>query len=967
MYSAFTQSELDALIMSNELKVNTSILFTLKDSTTVIVGGSDIAGISVQNDLMATNKVSMGNCIPSIGDVSVYSVNLTFNPKNVKYYTIYYYIRVNDTDRPIPLGTFYPDNISNDGRTITFKGYDILKKFDKDFKESQIDRSLTKTLSARLVEACEVCNINPTVTIEDDPDNDAAYSFGTLLGYIMPQQDFDTYRSFVGCISAACGCNLAAGRGAEALKLISIHKQFDDYVDYTFPQSFSAVSENYSRSILFSSIIFRNYSKLATGKRKEEVEIEAGVTDDSIERIYKYGKNPFIEPQAMWNEINGRRAYIRARNRIAKQLTNSYEFFTLQLPPIPVFDVGDTIKIADSSGNWHWLYIASWTFDGINLTLRFGDPRSGASATSTGGAGMGYATVGGQIAQALNTVEDEADLGDVEVVKTSNTYLYNTALSEGINNNDILEKISANHLHADQKLDVLSEKIVKGDPVDNGDGTYTYTFQMQTGGEIHVVGSSWDFMVASSDNRATWNKYNVNQISISVNFTATRNDLFGIMLPTFTDMTGSAGDWRSSWEYTRRYWTAENVRTANRGLYYPIDANTIGSYGGSYDLTTPAIGQTYTLTLQGDDVVLEDSTVYSGNFVVGNLTVTGVASDVPLNTGGFHLTGTLVVGNCYIKTGSSSYDWAGPGDTVTIRMYLKHMAHGNHIAGDMPNLQETITSDNDGSVAILSQEYLRHTEGTINISASGKAYKWYKQLLQSGHYNAASDNDINVDLDHYMISGYGNEIVDDTTNPSAVDIIGNNNNIEDCKNESERIIIGSDNDITEFPSVSGVKMDGIFIGNSGTGIMWYKASNMMKFYRDYTEVSLAGVTYTLSKSQDGTQIILTGSDGSVQTIIDKDTVYDDTSVWTALNNLQSALLDYYTKTEIDTLLSSITSAIETLSADVTEIQEFLADDDGFANYQDEQDSIEEIFGTVYFITESGVRLQTADSEDIVLA
>lgn len=79
------------------------------------------------------------------------------------------------------------------------------------------------------------------------------------------------------------------------------------------------------------------------------------------------------------------------------------------------------------------------------------------------------------------------------------------------------------------------------------------------------------------------------------------------------------------------------------------------------------------------------------------------------------------------------------------------------------------------------------------------------------------------------------------------------------------------------------------------------------------------------------------------------------------------LADYYTKDEIDILLQDILNRLMTLETVVSNILEKISDDDGWATYQQEQDSIDEIFGTVYLITESGIRLQTENNEDIVLA
>jgi len=467
--SLISTTDLTTLLQSNHLVCSASVTFTLKDSTQYTITADNIIKYGIQTDLMESNKISLGGCVPSVGDIEVISSAITFNTKQVAYYTIYYSILMpNNVTQAVPLGTFYPDNISVNGLTTVFKGYDILKKFDKVFKESQVNRATVTSLYTRFTQACTICGISsPTITVDDNPDGDASYIFNTLTGYCMPQQDFDTYRSYVGCIAAACGCSVAAGREPNTLRLVSIFRQSDSNVDYTFSDSFVSISESWARSVLFTEIRFRNYSKLATGTRIDDYDIESLVADDSIEKMYKYGKNPFIEPQAMWDELDGRRCYIRARNRIRSQFGNSYEFFNLEIAPIPAFDTGDTLKILGADGSWHWIYISGWTFDGLTLTLNFGDPGSGASATSTGGAGLGYATAGGQTSQALNTLEDEITV-DTKVVKEKTRKLKNGTYrkfnyeydvnfnkkAEDFLDSERIDVLSSRWLHAEKRLDV---------------------------------------------------------------------------------------------------------------------------------------------------------------------------------------------------------------------------------------------------------------------------------------------------------------------------------------------------------------------------------------------------------------------------------------------------------------------------------------------------------------------------------
>ena len=480
--SLISTTDLTTLLQSNHLVCSASVTFTLKDSTQYTITADNIIKYGIQTDLMESNKISLGSCVPSVGDIEVISSAITFNTKQVAYYTIYYSILMpNNVTQAVPLGTFYPDNISVNGLTTVFKGYDILKKFDKVFKESQVNRATVTSLYTRFTQACTICGISsPTITVDDNPDGDASYIFNTLTGYCMPQQDFDTYRSYVGCIAAACGCSVAAGREPNTLRLVSIFRQSDSNVDYTFSDSFVSISESWARSVLFTEIRFRNYSKLATGTRIDDYDIESLVADDSIEKMYKYGKNPFIEPQAMWDELDGRRCYIRARNRIRSQFGNSYEFFNLEIAPIPAFDTGDTLKILGADGSWHWIYISGWTFDGLTLTLNFGDPGSGASATSTGGAGLGYATAGGQTSQALNTLEDETDLSDVDVVKDLDSYLYHiNVLKNPEEAGTVLSKISAEHIHADNILDLSSPQTTE----------YVYSFDFPA---VIQTSAQWD-------------------------------------------------------------------------------------------------------------------------------------------------------------------------------------------------------------------------------------------------------------------------------------------------------------------------------------------------------------------------------------------------------------------------------------------------------------------------------------------
>lgn len=70
-----------------------------------------------------------------------------------------------------------------------------------------------------------------------------------------------------------------------------------------------------------------------------------------------------------------------------------------------------------------------------------------------------------------------------------------------------------------------------------------------------------------------------------------------------------------------------------------------------------------------------------------------------------------------------------------------------------------------------------------------------------------------------------------------------------------------------------------------------------------------GLSYTLTKSEDGTKIILTGSDGSVQEIIDSNTTYSEAT------QTESGLMSAADKTKLDGLLEGGSYEIATSISD----------------------------------------------------
>lgn len=107
--SLISTTDLTTLLQSNHLVCSASVTFTLKDSTQYTITADNIIKYGIQTDLMESNKISLGSCVPSVGDIEVISSVITFNTKKVAYYTIYYSILMpNNVTQAVPLGTFYP-------------------------------------------------------------------------------------------------------------------------------------------------------------------------------------------------------------------------------------------------------------------------------------------------------------------------------------------------------------------------------------------------------------------------------------------------------------------------------------------------------------------------------------------------------------------------------------------------------------------------------------------------------------------------------------------------------------------------------------------------------------------------------------------------------------------------------------------------------------------------------------------
>ncbi len=475
-------STLQNLLLDNHLvKEVYAVVYTVNPETQVEsqyrVNASSILGYGVRYDSMPTNHIGMGNAIPSSGYIKFLESDISFAASEVDRFKIYETTTGTGVGQQITvgLGTFYPDNYSFDDNVLTFEGYDFLSFLDRDYSESELldgDQMAAHTPKNWLKRAFVACGFPENKLSFTCENEDAAYTFEELTGTIMPQQAFDTFRTFAACIAGACGCNLIAGRTEGEAVLVSVGGTED--TTYRFPDAYVPISKLFSKGIAFTSIKFKNYSSIATGTKTDIYNITGSYPDGTKEKRYKFGKNPLIDPVAMWDEVNNRRGYLRARNRIIAQLESRlFTRFIYEITSVPVFDIGDRIVVEAGTKN---LLITSWSYDGGSVTLSLGDPTSGSSVSTSGGGGLGTITVNGKISAALESAEESGgEVTDVSVVKDSESYLYNALLSQTATDGTVLDKISTKWLHADRKADIRRH-IKTGVPTE--DGYYRYTIKV---------------------------------------------------------------------------------------------------------------------------------------------------------------------------------------------------------------------------------------------------------------------------------------------------------------------------------------------------------------------------------------------------------------------------------------------------------------------------------------------------------
>lgn len=646
-------------------------------------------------------------------------------------------------------------------------------------------------------------------------------------------------------------------------------------------------------------------------------------------------------------------------------------------------ELGDTVKaVHDKLGIESSLRCIKTVYNVLTDkydTIELGDPAATLASNLSNQTTLNGAVRSIVTKQSNEIAKINTDFQNTNVLKDSDSYLYRTKLKNDAEAGNILNKISSAYLHADNQLQVINGGSANITPRDNGDDTYTYTLSMKVG-NITVPSAQWSWCVREQfgESLLLYNLPLSTDILIPVEVTSKEERLLGIIDTELSYFTASVSTWTT--DRYRQDYNSTCVPCDYFEIYKPLEQNKVKKlYHSSstasntqYTLTSPVIGQSFPVILERMDT---ETPIEIGTVTINSIDIGGYFED------DIHANGTLTLNSNYkANSGMSSYSWDSE---VDVALWLTPaINYGNYIIGNLPNFHD-VGFVWSGREATETYEKTISPDGLgfiNNDQSDSDLVALYNKYESTGKYVVINENviDDDISLAHIMISGSGNTINHTNNDPSYIDIVGNDNVVENCESDSRVVILGSNNNTSSFYTLGNYRMNGLFIGQSGSGFMFCGDTNEVKYFVNYVEQDF-GVTYEISKSQDGTQIILTGSDGSVQTITDKDTIYDDTEIQTAIQNIIASFSNYYTKTEIDNTIdileTSIQNVINSLSNYYTKdeidillaaIWAVLGDDEGFASYQDEQDSIEEIFGTVYFITESGVRLQTENAEDIVL-
>lgn len=965
---------LENLLLDNHLTKDVYAVFITVNPETQAenqyrVNASSILGYGVQCDSMPTDHIGMGNAIPSSGYIKIVETDAVFSASEVDRFKIYE-TTTGTTVGGVPqqitvsLGTFYPDNVSSDDNVLSFEGYDFLSFLDRDYSEAELlngDQMTTRTPKNWLKRAFVACGFPENKLTFTCANTDAQYTFEELTGTIMPQQAFDTFRTFAACVAGACGCNLIAGRTEGNATLVSVGGTVD--TTYQFPNSYVPISMLFSSGIAFTSIMFKNYSDIATGTRKDILNITGSYPDGTKEKRYKFGKNPLIDPQAMWNEVDGRRGYLRARNRIIAQLSGKlFTRFSYEITSLPVFDIGDRIVVEAGTRN---VLITSWSYDGSSVILGLGDPTSGSSVSTSGGSGLGSVTVNGKIAAALESIED-GNLDDTNVIKDDASYLYNTLLSQSATAGTLLEKISSKWLHADYKGDIVTDK---AKPYKNDNDEYVYVFRMAIN-KLYATSSSItsDELIIEEnvdygdstigiqrhiqfegyvDIEVTCAYPNIFTVQEAVlNSSSYQNEMFS-RIGWYEMQTFSVGSGITAFKPTFRTTDTEEGGIA---LYVPVSETqarklTTTEYtneikaihleilsddGGVFEFYETEVDDDRTKkrwklveTAECKKLNFEDCFEITSTSITNLSSVIVVISVLEGRQSGDDLLRIYDDTYEYTSTASLSFNLsmfapvslgaqAAPvtstsettdGEynytTIIDTPYYSYRFQNQEksLCGNLPNLVKSQTlgatatrttttstristgtewvdydtdmggqprsgtrsttillTDATNTIAKLVMEQDSDDEDLYNIDVSEsdeEMYEMYCDLLEASTENYTDEYAL-----HYFASGDSNDYSDTYI---YLDVIGSFNDFTYTTEyyNGKLILVGYGNVMESF---TGELVEGVFIGNGGTGLYIDIAGENLTLYKQYEEYQLESVTYTID-FDDG-MLTLTGSDGS---------------------------------------------------------------------------------------------------------
>lgn len=1077
-------STLQNLLLDNHLVKDVyAVVYTVNPETQVEsqyrVNASSILGYGVRYDSMPTNHIGMGNAIPSSGYIKFLESDISFAASEVDRFKIYETTTGTGVGQQITvgLGTFYPDNYSFDDNVLTFEGYDFISFLDRDYSESELldgDQMAAHTPKNWLKRAFVACGFPENKLTFTCENEDAAYTFEELTGTIMPQQSFDTFRSFAACVAGACGCNLIAGRTEGEAVLVSVGGTED--TTYRFPDSYVPISKLFSKGIAFTSIKFKNYSSIATGIKTDIYNITGSYPDGTKEKRYKFGKNPLIDPVAMWDEVNNRRGYLRARNRIIAQLESRlFTRFIYEITSVPVFDIGDRIVVEAGTKN---LLITSWSYDGGSVTLSLGDPTSGSSVSTSGGSGLGSVTVNGKIAAALESIED-SNLDDTNVIKDDDSYLYNTLISQSATDGTLLEIISSKWLHADYKGDIL---IDRAKPHKNQNDKYVYTFRMAinklattglwvSGNEI-ILDETVDYGNSTIDIQRHIqfdgyvdievvcdypNIFTVQEAVLKPN--SYQNELFS-RIGWYEMQTFSAGSGITAFKPTFR---TTDTEEGGIGLYVPVSdtqsrklttteytsiiknihLEIVSDDGGvfefyesevddtdnptqhrwklvetaeckklkfedCFEITSTSVTNLSRVTVgisvlesrqSGDNLlrIHSDTYTYVSSASIGfNLSM---FAPVPLVANSATVTSTA-------ETTDGEYDYTTIVDTPHLKYQFKNQEV--NLYGNLPNLvksqvleatatrttttstristgttwvsidtdiggqprsgtRSTTTLLTDATNTIHKLVMTQDTDDTslYNIDTANsdeEMYELYTALLAVGSENYTDEYSL-----HYFESGSANEYNDTYI---YLDVIGSFNDLTYTTEyyNGKLILVGYGNLMESF---TGELVEGVFIGNGGTGLYVDIAGESLTLYKQYKEYQLESVTYTID-FDDGV-LTLTGSDGKSSSVIlpeDTNTTYELTASSTTLyltgsdGSTSTVTLPEDNDTTYDISYADDVLTLTGSDGSISSVTIESGTDITWADDDDITDSINEIFGTVLLTTEDSNTIITEDNYPI---